>query len=201
MLPPSAWWIAASVGVRSAASSATTDITMPGVQYPHCSDRASTNAACTAWRCPSRANPSTVATALPSSVSRSTMQARTATPSQSTVHAPHCPSPHPYLAPVRRRSSRSASSSVRPDGSSSVCSVPLIMSRTTGHASPAVPVPVGLWVLGPCPGPGRLIPADWNRLRQGSRRCTHQPAWADRVPQAKRLDAGLPDHDPCVCRV
>src|SRR5579864_6129717 len=41
------------------------------------------------------------------------MQDRTAWPSSSTVHAPHCPSPQPYLAPVRSRSSRSTLSRLR----------------------------------------------------------------------------------------
>src|ERR1043166_218815 len=40
-------------------------------------------------------------------------QERTATPSMMTVHAPHCPSPQPYLAPVRSSSSRSMVRSVR----------------------------------------------------------------------------------------
>jgi len=42
----------------------------------------------------------------------------TGLPSSSTVHAPHCPSPQPYLLPVSASSSRSTLSSVRSESAS-----------------------------------------------------------------------------------
>ena len=41
------------------------------------------------------------------------MHERRAIPSTHTVHAPHCPSPQPYLLPVRSKSSRNTLSSIR----------------------------------------------------------------------------------------
>ncbi len=45
-----------------------------------------------------------VVIALPASVPGAATHERTARPSTSTVHAPHCPSPQPYLLPVRSSS-------------------------------------------------------------------------------------------------
>src|SRR5579864_3382733 len=50
---------------------------------------------------------------------------RTAEPSSSTVHAPHWPSPQPYLVPVSSRRSRKTFSRVSSGATSTVCSFPL----------------------------------------------------------------------------
>ena len=52
-----------------------------------------------------------VVTERPRTCPNGTRQALTAWPSSRTVHAPHSPSPHPSLVPVRPQSSRSTSSS------------------------------------------------------------------------------------------
>src|ERR1051325_9945034 len=52
-------------------------------------------------------------------------QDRTATPSSSTVQAPHCPSPHPYLLPVRSKSSRSTLSKLRSGSAATLVWYPL----------------------------------------------------------------------------
>src|ERR1022692_3024990 len=51
--------------------------------------------------------PSMVVICLPAAARTGVMQERTGWPSRSTVQAPHWPSPHPYLAPVSERWSRS----------------------------------------------------------------------------------------------
>src|ERR1035437_5647985 len=58
-----------------------------------------------------------------------------ATPSTSTVHAAHCPSPQPNFAPVRSRSSRRTLRSVR-SGSTSIRRPPAVHKQfsDSGHA-------------------------------------------------------------------
>src|SRR5690348_11760730 len=86
---------------------------MPGVQYPHCTAPSATNAACTGCRASPSASASTVVTARPIAAVAGVTQARTGSPSRSTVQAPHTPSPQPGLAPVRPSSSRRNQSSDR----------------------------------------------------------------------------------------
>src|SRR6188768_1419940 len=57
---------------------------------------------------------------------------RTGWPSTSTVHAPHCPSPHPYFAPVRPSVSRSSQSSFESGWTSTVRGAPFTVSVTEG---------------------------------------------------------------------
>src|SRR4029450_6186913 len=52
-------------------------------------------------------------------------QERVAWPSTSTVHAPHCPSPQPYLLPVRPSSYRSTERRLSAASPSTSCVVPL----------------------------------------------------------------------------
>src|SRR5207248_1072463 len=61
---------------------------------------------------PSAASPSIVVTALPSQRAASVRQERTRAPSTCTVHAPQEPRSQPFFVPLRRNSSRSASSNV-----------------------------------------------------------------------------------------
>ena len=84
---------------------------IPGVQMPHCAPPCSTNAFCSAFPVRVLAAPSIVITRRPSACAAGTMQESTATPSISTVHAPHSPSPQPSLVPVRPQSSRNTSRS------------------------------------------------------------------------------------------
>ena len=65
-------------------------------------------------------------------------QARTASPSSSTVHAPHVPSPHPYFAPVRSSSSRRTCSRLRSGPGEMSASTPLTRIRRPSGTTPPV---------------------------------------------------------------
>src|SRR5205823_9890992 len=68
---------------------------------------------CTGLRPPSAGvRPSTVVTSAPCAWTANSKQERTASPSSSTVHAPHTPCSHPRWVPVRAQSSRRKSASV-----------------------------------------------------------------------------------------
>src|ERR1700712_4534293 len=84
-------------------------ITMPGMQKPHWLTFSARKDAWIGWlrSCDS---PSIVVTKLPSIDPIGTWQAFFALPSTSTMHAPQCPGPQPYLVPVRFDASRSANS-------------------------------------------------------------------------------------------
>src|SRR5205085_3538620 len=114
-LPAIACLISSSLGLALAASSADAVTICPGVQKPHCVASASTNASTSGC---SR-SPSIVVTSRSPTVWTSVMQESTGTPSSCTVQAPQCPSPQAILVPVKPRSSRSTSASVRPTGASS----------------------------------------------------------------------------------
>ena len=73
---------------------------MPGVQIPHCAAPISTNARCSGDEPPPRARPSTVTIRAPCAWAAGTRQRMTGSPSISTVHAPHSPSPQPSFVPV-----------------------------------------------------------------------------------------------------
>src|SRR3954470_6749423 len=74
--------------------------------------------------------PSTVMTSASATCASGTRQLFTTSPFTSTAHAPHSPSPHPSLAPVSWRSSRSTSSS-RASGCASIASFfPLTLQLT-----------------------------------------------------------------------
>ena len=80
---------------------------MPGMQKPHCAACSSMKARCTA---PGRAavpRPSSVVILRPPSAATGVTHEKIASPSASTVQAPHWPRPQPYLAPLRCSSSRS----------------------------------------------------------------------------------------------
>ena len=82
---------------------AVTDTTKPGVQNPHCRPWHSWNACCTGLSVPSAAaRPSTVVTSAPSACTANSRHERTASPSSSTVQAPHTPCSQPRWVPVRR---------------------------------------------------------------------------------------------------
>src|SRR5690606_34866852 len=81
-------------------------IIIPGVQKPHCTAPCATKASRSASARGSAASPSMVATWRPSQSTANIRQAFTDTPSTTIVHAPHSPSPQPYLVPVRPSTSR-----------------------------------------------------------------------------------------------
>src|SRR5678816_1375163 len=75
-----------------------------------------------------------VVTRRPSSSDIFVWQARTARPSTWTVHAPHEPTPQPYLVPVSARSSRRYQSSGMAGSPSNVRRAPLIVSEIIARA-------------------------------------------------------------------
>ena len=107
-LPDSASRISSSLGLGTRASRSAVATTRPGVQKPHCTAPASTNAACTGCSSSSSARPSTVTTAWPSACAASTRQAQTSVPSSRTEHEPHSPCSHAFFEPGSPSRSRSA---------------------------------------------------------------------------------------------
>ena len=90
----------------SARSSSCVARIMPGVQKPHCSPCLSQNASCSGCSVPSGASPSMVVIDAPSACTARQVHDLTATPSSSTVQAPHWLVSQPTLVPVRPPSSR-----------------------------------------------------------------------------------------------
>lgn len=106
MFPFSPSRISFTVGLGFLFNSPTEAMIMPEVQNPHWKAELSRNACCTRWSVGPFERPSMVCTGRFSTSPTWVMQERVGWPSTSTVQAPHCPSPHPYLVPVKRRSSR-----------------------------------------------------------------------------------------------
>src|SRR5882757_394512 len=100
MLPCNDCAISAADGVGFFCSSATLLMIMPEVQYAHWKAPASRNASCTGCSAPSFSSPSMVVMDFPAASPTGNKHERLGVPSTSTVHAPHCPSPQPYLLPV-----------------------------------------------------------------------------------------------------
>src|SRR5215469_306458 len=105
-LPSMNSMISFSLGATFDSSNDTADMIMPDVQYAHCIAPSSRRACCTGWRRSPLASPSIVVICLPETELTRVMHERCDFPSISTVHAPHWPSPQPYLLPVRSRYSR-----------------------------------------------------------------------------------------------
>ena len=78
----------------------------PGVQNPHCTAPASTNACCTSLSEPAGAIPSMVVMAWPTALAAITRQPHTSAPSTSTLHEPHSPCSHAPFEPINPRRSR-----------------------------------------------------------------------------------------------
>ena len=127
--PAIACRISSRLGLGCFATSTAAETTWPGVQKPHCTASARTNASTSGW---SR-SPSIVVISAPSSVCTSVMHDSIGTPPTSTVQAPQCPSPHATFVPVRPRSSRSTSASDRPTGTSTWYAWPLTFTSSTGR--------------------------------------------------------------------
>src|SRR6266566_5747036 len=96
--------------LRSALRILVVAFTKPGWQYPHCGTAAAIHASLTAVAT-SPDRPSMVVMVLPAASPAMTEQERAASPSISTVQAPHHAWPQPNLVPVSFSSSRKAQSS------------------------------------------------------------------------------------------
>ena len=127
------------VGCGLRCSNPTAPRIIPGVHQPHCRASASRNASCTGCSLPSGARPSMVTMRLPATLPTLVMHERVGTPSISTVHAAHCPSPQPYLVPVRSRSSRRTLRSVRSGSASMRRLEPLTSSSVILAIRPSYP--------------------------------------------------------------
>src|SRR5581483_8887993 len=128
MLPDSSSRHSSSLRAWPSSSMASAVITKPGVQNPHWKLWLSRNASCSGCISPSRSRPSIVITLLPWACTASIRHERTASPSTSTVHAPHTPCSHPTCVPVSSRSSRSTSANVLLGSTNTSCGRPLTVS-------------------------------------------------------------------------
>ena len=115
-------------GLRSSRSTVAT--IRPGVQKPHWTAPASTNASCTGCSRPFSAKPSTVTTSWPSAWAASTRHAQTSVPSRRTEHEPHSPCSQAFFEPGRPSRSRSAKSRLSPSQTSASRCSPLTVSAT-----------------------------------------------------------------------
>src|SRR5438128_7191302 len=131
MLPFIPLMISSLLGFGFLVNRAFADMIIPEVQYAHCIASALTKASCSGCNCPSFSRPSMVVISLPAARPTWVMQERVGCPSSSTVHAPHCPSPQPYLLPVRLRSLRSTLSRLVAESTSVVIFFPLTLSVVT----------------------------------------------------------------------
>src|SRR2546421_868872 len=88
------------------------------------------NACCTRFNVSPSATPSIVLIVVPAACAAGTRQLLTNSPSISTEHAPHSPSPHPSLTPVQPCSRNTSS------------------RRAIGHASSCVDLPFKVKLMG-----------------------------------------------------
>ena len=100
-------------GSGFAATSAAAETTCPGVQKPHCTASARTNASISGWsRSPS------IVVISPRTLCASVMHESVGMPSTCTVHAPQWPSLHAIFVPVSPSDSRNACARLVPTGAS-----------------------------------------------------------------------------------
>src|SRR4051794_18643971 len=126
-----------SVGSGLSSRPAVIVVRKPGVQKPHWSAWQSWNACCTGPSVPSAfVSPSTVVIRASTADTANIRQARTGSPSISTVQAPQTPCSQPTWVPVRPTSWRSASESSRRAGTRTSYVAPLTWSRTSKSSSP-----------------------------------------------------------------
>ncbi|KAG1377328.1 hypothetical protein G6F60_015331 [Rhizopus arrhizus] len=92
------------------------------------------NACCVGPGCCRVPSPSSVVTARPCAALTGITQDRAATPSISTVHAPHSPRPQPYFGPFSSRSLRSTCSSAVSGATGTSYTPPLTVKRIGGGA-------------------------------------------------------------------
>src|SRR2546430_1285578 len=106
MLPESASRTSCSLGSGLRLSNAYVATTRPGVQNPHWTAPASTNARCTGCSLSSSENDSTVWMLRSAAAAPSTRHAHTRSPSIITEQDPHSPCSHAFLLPASPRFSR-----------------------------------------------------------------------------------------------
>src|ERR1700675_3383147 len=123
-----------SLGLGFFSSRAVADMICPDLQYPHCTTSRSTHAFCTAFAARDD-KPSIVVTWRFATAETGAEHERNVCPSTWTVQAPHCAIPHPYLVPVRPRSSRITHSSGVSGSPSNSRRVPLMLSVTDMQSS------------------------------------------------------------------
>src|SRR6266496_4250959 len=102
---------------------------MPGVQKPHCTAPWETKASRSFSPIGVDATASTVVSTRPSQSTANIRQALTETPSTKIVHAPHSPSPQPYLVPINPSPSRIIARALIVTGTAIRFGAPLIMKR------------------------------------------------------------------------
>ncbi|OPZ77026.1 MAG: hypothetical protein BWY79_01348 [Actinobacteria bacterium ADurb.Bin444] len=112
--PAMASRISGSEGLEFRDSKAVALTTNPGVQKPHWIAPLATKASWRGVSPPSADNPSMVVISRFSTSPTNTRHELRGWPSMRTIQAPHSPSPHPSLAPVRPRRSRRQNSRVSP---------------------------------------------------------------------------------------
>src|SRR5687768_4595462 len=121
-----------SLGFLTARSSAIALITCPDWQKPHCGTSRATHARWTALAV-RPVTPSMVVTSALPSADTGNVHERSGLPSRSTVQAPHCATPQPYLVPVKPIASRRTHSSGVSPSTSTRCVPPFtLMVKATG---------------------------------------------------------------------
>src|SRR5262249_35591247 len=124
--PAIASLISSRVGCGLESSRERAEISMPGVQTPHCAAPHSRNACCNGSRRPFSARPSTVSTLAPCAWQTGASQELITSPSMIPEQAPPPPSPQPSFVPVKRSASRKTSSNRFIGGEPTSRSTPLI---------------------------------------------------------------------------
>ena len=182
--------ISASVGLGLSASSAAAAMIMPLWQKPHCGTSSAIHAFCSGCD-PCGDRPSMVTIfSLALTVETGRRHVRIGTPSMSTVHAPHCATPQPYLVPVNPSCSRNTHNSGVSGSTSTLCTLPLTfkvvistISRLMNGAPQAAIESSDESLMAP---PGVAFA---NPLRYSSR-ASCDPALARRRRPRPRLDSG-----------
>src|SRR6266436_10358170 len=131
MLPFIPLTMSSLLGLGFLLSNALADMIIPDVQYAHCIASALMKASCSGCSLPSFSRPSMVTICLPAARPTCVVHERMGCASSNTVHAPHWPSPQPYLLPVRLRSLRSTLSRLTVESTSTVIFFPLTLSAVT----------------------------------------------------------------------
>ena len=163
-LPERASRISSSLGSGVCRRRSAVATTRPGVQKPHCTAPASTNASWTRCSESPPARPSTVTTSCPSACAASTRHAHTSVPSRSTEHEPHSPCSQAFFEPGRPSRSRSAYSRLSPGQTSASRAAPLTVSAIL------IPAPASAHAR-----PGREARGGGRRRCRGRRRSATPP--------------------------
>src|SRR5262249_27857234 len=113
-------------------------MSMPGVQYPHCSPCSSIEPCWSGWSVPFCSSPSTVISSRPCAWTANTVQDLTGRPSSRTVQAPQWVVSQPMWVPVSRKFSRIRWTSRRRGSTSASCFSPLIATLTSIVSAPSL---------------------------------------------------------------